>query len=56
MNDDNNKDLLTRLEEENRILSDMVDRAYEMNRTLMRELAHLRNVVDELKNEQNNKS
>ena len=46
------KDLLIRLEEENKILSDMVNRAYEQNRMLLREIVHLQKTIDNLRKNQ----
>ena len=43
------KDLLTRMEIENKILSEMVDRSYEQNRRLMREVRHLQETIDEMR-------
>ena len=43
------KDLLTRMQSENKILSEMVDRAYEQNRRLMREVRHLQEIIYEMR-------
>lgn len=43
------KDLLIRMQTENKILSEMVDRSYEQNRRLLREIRHLQETIDEMR-------
>lgn len=43
------KELLIRMQTENKILSELVDRAHEQNRWLLREICHLQETVDKMR-------